>query len=257
MRVVSAGGSVTEWIMEIDPQSNIVGVDLSSVYPASIASIPKIGYHRTLSLEGILSLKPDLFIASDEAGPPNVIQQIQDAKIRTLILKSERSEEAMIHNIKLLSVAFGKIERGIELEQKTRQNWKSFEEEKKKIAKSPSKALFLFSRGSGGFQAAGKGTIGDKVLQQVNANNPLSTYPGYLPLTTEGLMTVKPDCFIVSAQALQALGGQEAFWKIPGVQYTPAAQTKSLIALDELAMMGFGPRLPQTLHQLLKQLYGI
>jgi iron complex transport system substrate-binding protein len=53
---------------------NLVGVDYSSTYPPEIKQVPTIGYHRALSAEGILSLKPTLIIHDNNIGPDNMTQ---------------------------------------------------------------------------------------------------------------------------------------------------------------------------------------
>ena len=43
--------------------------------------LPKIGYQRALSAEGILSLRPTVVIGTTEAGPPTVIEQLRAAGV--------------------------------------------------------------------------------------------------------------------------------------------------------------------------------
>ena len=83
-RIVSLNGDVTETIFALGLGGNLVGVDTSAPYPARrVARLPKIGYQRTLSAEGILSLRPTVVIGTAEAGPPEVIQQLRSAGVRS------------------------------------------------------------------------------------------------------------------------------------------------------------------------------
>ncbi|GAL28065.1 periplasmic hemin-binding protein [Vibrio variabilis] len=50
-KIVSAGASVTELIYALGAQSQLVGVDVTSVTPKE-SPLPKVGYHRALSAEG-------------------------------------------------------------------------------------------------------------------------------------------------------------------------------------------------------------
>ena len=76
-RVITIGGSLTEIVYALDSQALLVGSDTTSYYPEAAEELPKVGYQRTLSAEGILSLDPDLVIVTEEAGPPAVLKQLQ------------------------------------------------------------------------------------------------------------------------------------------------------------------------------------
>lgn len=45
-----------------------------------------MSYQRALSAEGVLSLHPDMLLASADAGPPSVLQQIAAAGVRVIRL---------------------------------------------------------------------------------------------------------------------------------------------------------------------------
>ena len=80
-RIVVAGADVTEIVFALDAQDHLVGVDQTSTWPPQAQDLPRIGYVRCLSAEGILSLDPDLLIAAHDAGPDLVLQQLQRAGV--------------------------------------------------------------------------------------------------------------------------------------------------------------------------------
>ena len=55
-RVVSVGGAITELVYALGAEASLVGVDTTSIYPAAAKALPSVGYQRTLSAEGVLSL---------------------------------------------------------------------------------------------------------------------------------------------------------------------------------------------------------
>ena len=57
-RLVSLSKQYSEIIYALGAQKDLVAVDLSSTYPPEIKSLPTVGYHRALSAEGILSVRP-------------------------------------------------------------------------------------------------------------------------------------------------------------------------------------------------------
>lgn len=42
-------------------------------------NLPKFGYQRQLNAEGILSLRPSAIAGTEEAGPPEVIEQLRSS----------------------------------------------------------------------------------------------------------------------------------------------------------------------------------
>ena len=74
--------------------SQIVGVSTQSVF-TSQAKITDVGpYHRP-SLERILSLHPDLVVATVDGNPKTLVDQLRRNSISTLVLKSESLEDVL------------------------------------------------------------------------------------------------------------------------------------------------------------------
>src|SRR3954468_13039932 len=88
-RIIVIGQEYNEIIWDLGAEKDIVGVDLSSTYPPAVKKARTVGYHRALSAEGLLSLKPTLIIHDGSVGPPQVMQQIQSLKIPTLTFKAK------------------------------------------------------------------------------------------------------------------------------------------------------------------------
>src|SRR6185312_17205085 len=57
-RVVSVSKQINEYLYDIHAESILVGRDLTSIYPPQITKLTSVGYHRALSAEGIISLRP-------------------------------------------------------------------------------------------------------------------------------------------------------------------------------------------------------
>src|SRR3954469_9189268 len=77
IRIVCLSKHLTEMVFALGKGHNVVAVDLSSTYPDSAKLLPTVGYHRMLSAEGIISMKPDLVMHSNDIGPENVIPQLE------------------------------------------------------------------------------------------------------------------------------------------------------------------------------------
>src|SRR3546814_10289387 len=75
--VVSLGGTVTEIVYDLGEGDRLVADDLSSLYPKEATLLPRVGYYRAVPLECVLSLRPDLLLASENAGPHSVLDRIR------------------------------------------------------------------------------------------------------------------------------------------------------------------------------------
>jgi iron complex transport system substrate-binding protein len=69
--------------------------------------LPSIGYQRQLSAEGILSLRPDVLVGTEEMGPPPVLAQIRKAGVRVELFSSKAELPAVDENLKHLGQLLG------------------------------------------------------------------------------------------------------------------------------------------------------
>lgn len=108
-RVVSIGGDVTQIIYALDAQQQLVARDSTSLRPALATRLPDVGYMRQLNAEGILALKPTLVIASAQAKPSLVLQQIAQAGVRVVTVSGENSLQAIPQKKSSLSARLSAI----------------------------------------------------------------------------------------------------------------------------------------------------
>jgi iron complex transport system substrate-binding protein len=80
--------------------------------------------------------------------------------------------------------------------------------------------------------------------------NAVTGYEGYKPLTPEAVIAAAPDVLLLPARGLDSVGGIDGLLKAPGVALTPAGQGRRIVTMDDLYLLGFGPRLGQAVHDL-------
>src|SRR5579884_3507925 len=80
-RVVCVSKQINEFLYDIHAESVLVGRDLTSIYPPQITSLTSVGYHRALSAEGIISLRPTLLLTDGNFGPAAVAAQVHEVGI--------------------------------------------------------------------------------------------------------------------------------------------------------------------------------
>jgi iron complex transport system substrate-binding protein len=110
----------------------------------------------------------------------------------------------------------------------------------------------LMSR-TGAPEGAGKNTSADAMMSLAGMSNVLAKQQGYKPLSQESLAALRPDVIITTTRSVESLGGIDKLLASPGLSQSPAAKQKRVLVMDDLLLLGFGPRLPEALTEL-KQL---
>ncbi|MCY4603408.1 MAG: hemin ABC transporter substrate-binding protein [Gemmatimonadetes bacterium] len=255
-RIVSLGGTITETVFALGAGERVVGVDASSSFPETVNQLPKVAYHRRLSAEGVLSLRPTLVIATTEAGPPEAIQQLKSAGVTVLVLPHEPTVENAIAKIERIAAALDIQARGAALIQALKEELNQVQSSIPQNA-AQAKILFLYARGQGTLMVAGQDTSADTMIGLAGATNAVQGYNGYKPLTSEAAVAAAPDLILLMDSGLESIGGAQGLWQLPGLALTPAGQQGRVLSMDGLLLLGFGPRLGQAVLALNQALYDV
>jgi iron complex transport system substrate-binding protein len=256
---VSIGGALTETLYALGAQGDLVGADTTSLFPDAARQLPSVGYARALSAEGVLSLRPTLVVASQEAGPPAVLRQIEAARVPLALLDADHRFEGVVARSQRLAALCGRVEAGRVLAAELTQRWAQTQDQVARHAaggKPAPRVLFVLSHSMTQVRVSGSGTAADAMLRYAGSVNVLAGVDGYKPLTPEAAIAAAPDVILATEQGLQAAGGIDGLLKAPGLAQTPAGRARRVVALEALLLLGFGPRLPQAVATLADTLHG-
>jgi iron complex transport system substrate-binding protein len=247
-RIVAVGGSVTEVIYALGGEKNLVATDSTSLFPAAARATPKVGYMRTLSAEGVLSLRPSVVITTTAAGPEAALRQIADAGVAVLVLSDDYSFDAVVAKIEGIGRALGLDKAAADLVAKVRADMADVTA---RISQSKTKprALSFLTFGQGGApQAAGRMTAADGIIRLAGGVNVFDAWSGYKPMTPEATVAAAPEVIVIGTQTVEAVGGIDNVLADPALALTPAAKQKRVASADALLLLGFGPRTPQAVR---------
>ena len=162
-RVVVIGGALAECVYALGAQDWLVGADTTCTYPAATASLPKVGYQRSLSTEGILSLRPSLVLASQEAGPPTVFTQLRDAGIRVVSVDGRNDVDTARCKLSVTGDALGVTSRAAPLLQQFDAQWQmTVAHVASRVGqRRPLRVLFILGHSGMQSMVAGKHTAAD------------------------------------------------------------------------------------------------
>lgn len=253
-RIVTIGGSITEIVYALGVQQRIVGLDTTSLYPDEARkSAPNVGYMRALSAEGILSLKPTSVIAIDGSGPPDALKLVTDAGVPLTFVRDEPSPGGVIAKIEAIGRLLGESERAAKLAEETRERFGLVDDMRAKISK-PARVLFVLSLQNGRPMVGGRGSAADAIIKLAGAVNAAGGVEGYKPMTDEAVIGAAPDVVLKMTNG-KLVGDADEMFALPSFAATPAAAKRALVGMDGLYLLGFGPRTPDAVRDLMAALY--
>ena len=106
-KVISVGPNITEMIYKLGAEDKLVGRTDYCDYPEEVASVESIGTLRTPDIQKIISLEPDLVIASTHFDEENA-KKLEDAGIPVIALYEEHDVTGVYTMIETLGTALNK-----------------------------------------------------------------------------------------------------------------------------------------------------
>jgi iron complex transport system substrate-binding protein len=249
LRIVSANGTLSEIISGLGLEKQLVGVDITSTYPASLDKVPKIGHNRSIAAEGIIALNPDVIVYTDQSMlSPSLIKQLNSSGKKVVEFKHEYTKEGAIKLIREVGAYFNAKPQAENLV-------RTLEADLAKITKptSPKKMLFIYARGTGTLMVSGTGTSLDRLFSLTGNKNAVQGFTEFKPLTAESLLAANPDVLVLFSSGLDSVEGEMGLLKVPGIANTNAGRNRKIIAMDGQLLTGFGPRLGKAALELAKR----
>ncbi|WP_409522760.1 heme/hemin ABC transporter substrate-binding protein [Nitrincola sp. MINF-07-Sa-05] len=235
MRIVSAGSTITELIIALGVESELVAVDsVSQVNDES--RISRLGYHRQLSSEGILSLTPDLLVGSSEAGPPQTIEILQAAGISTLLMPQALDVAGLKDN--LLQLA-NRLQRPQEAERILHEIDQQEAVLNRPIS-TPKSVIFLLMADERNMQIGGRNTLADSLITTAGGLNPAALQvEGYRPVTLEGVIQMQPDIILIGERRLGSEQNMDSLLqRYPLLRSMPHARQGQILTIDSTSLNG-------------------
>ncbi|WP_162937911.1 hemin ABC transporter substrate-binding protein [Kiloniella sp. EL199] len=252
-RIITLGGPVTELVYALEAGDKIVATDTTSEYPAEVLDLPKVGYIRQLSAEGLLSLKPDLIIALEGSGPTHVLETIQAAGIKVVEIPKLVNMASVATGIELIAAQTNQQALGKSLSTTISAQLKKQYTAVKDLPEKPS-VLFLLNTGHGGPMTAGGDTAIDTIITYAGAKNIAADLQSFKPLASEYILGNNPDYILMSKKSLEISGGVEALVKDPLLGKLSAIQNGRIVTLDGTLLFGLGPRTIDAVETLSSQI---
>jgi iron complex transport system substrate-binding protein len=256
-RVVSVSKQINEFMYDIGAQDNIVARDLTSVYPPAIKQLPSVGYHRALSAEGIISMKPTLFLTDGNVGPDAVLDQLKKVGIPMLVIKPGATLDSAQMLMAALGEKFGRQQAADSVINAWKLGMDSVWQDTTRWAAQPRPRVLVMHFGQivNNYLAVGPGGAAGKMLDWAGGKNAVDSGGRMTRLTPELIAKIAPDVIIATDVGFDRVGSADKFATLPGVNLTPAAKSHRIYRIDETELLYFGPRTPATIRKLAAMLH--
>jgi iron complex transport system substrate-binding protein len=255
-KIITLNATTTEIVYALGKGDLIVAVDNSANFPEAATKLTRLGHPYRPSVEGMVSLKPELIIATEDTLPEASREQLRTAKIQVLVLETSYKDglDGLKRRISLIGDALDAKEQALKLNNDIDNTAKALAEKVAKLDKKK-KVFFLYAHGQSKGFIYGRDTGSHQLIELAGATNAADFTTGTKPLTAEAMVQASPEAIIMLGRGLTAVGGLDNALTMPGVPLTPAGRDKKVFQVDD-SIRWIGPRFIQFADQLFEQLYG-
>ena len=256
-RLVAIGGAVTEIVYALGEEKRLIARDSTSIFPEEAMKLPDVGYMRRLSPEGVIAMNPTSILAIEGSGPPDALAVLKSAGIPFVTVPEGYDRPAILRKIETVGAVLGVPDKAAALAESVSRDLDAAvadtstrpEDERKRV-------LFILSFQNGRIMAAGAHTAADGILDLAGVTNATEgAFEGYKPMSDEAIIEAKPDVLMVMTNGGPLDSPDEELLAHPAIALTPAGQSKSVLRMNSLHLLGFGPRTASAIRELNAAVY--
>lgn len=240
--MVALAPNLTEIVFSLEAGNTLVGVSSHSDYPPQARSLPVVG-GLTPDLERIVSLRPDLVLATTEGNSPSTVA-ILERKGIPVLTTSAPDLRGVIRSIRLIADRLGVAARGRSLADSLGRRLEAVET--RSASSRRVRAILLVWPSPA--QAAGSGTFGGDLLREAGGANCVGR-PGWPVVSSEFLVRSTCRAVVYPAESSSREIFHEAFRSGP-LSRMPAVREGRMIAIDGDLLTRPGPRSFDALEEL-------
>lgn len=254
-RIVCVSKQINEIIYALGVQKYLVGVDETSVYPPEIKQLPTVGYHRMLSAEGIISLKPTEVFHDGNVGPPAVLEQLKKVGVPIREFSSVPDIDSTKDLIRQLAKEFDVTAKGEELCAQLDAGMKHADSVVATYTTHPKVLLVHFGKAANQYFIVGTKGFPNFMITEAGGINAADT-SNFKMLSSEVIVKEQPDVILATDFGFDQQGGSvEKFMGLPGIALTPAGKNHHIYRVNEHDIFYTGPRTGQVVEDLAKLIH--
>ena len=237
-RIVSLAPGITEILYALDLADKIVGVTSFCNWPPSALKKQRIGGFINPSIEQIVSLKPDLIIATADGNRPDTVRQLERIGLPVYVTNPSDTN-GILRSISHLGEITARKNAAAKLVRQLQKRLSNIESQ----IRHKSKPRVFFQIGLEPLITIGGKTLIDEVIARAGGRNIASSdtarYPRYSP---EGIMAGSPDIILFAPMASdKEFIAVNKFWRqFEGI---PAVKNKRIYPINTDLISRASPRI--------------
>lgn len=246
-RVVSLAPSNTEIVFALKAQDKLVGVTTYCDYPEEAKSKEKVGDFANPNVEKIISLKPEVVLATGGI-QKGVVERLEKAGIKVFVVDPKNFEQLFV-DIEKVGEILGLKKKAEELTQSMRKKVKEIEERTKDLPK-PKVFFEIYSQP---LMTAGEKTFIDDMIRISGGTNiGASAGEGFPQFSEEQLLKENPDVYIA---VKGSMNNPADIKKRAGYKALKAVKEGRVYVVDDNLVTRPGPRLVEGLMEVAKAIH--
>ncbi|QHJ13819.1 Hemin-binding periplasmic protein HmuT [Paraglaciecola mesophila] len=255
MRIIASGGSITEVIYALGKAQNIVATDSTSMFPKAAAALPKLGYFRQLSTEGVLRFQPTHLLGAQATGPDTLAGQLAAAGVEVHIFDEQRDLHGLQHMISEIGRLLNAKDEARTLNTHIGQQVTELKSEAQARAQNqqPISALFVMSDSDRGLTVAGGNTVPQALFDDAGLVNVARNLPDYKVMDNESILAANPDIIFVASHRAKEPNALARLCQHPALKATNAGRNCVISTMESSSALGLSPRYPDALKRIIQQ----
>jgi iron complex transport system substrate-binding protein len=243
-RLVSLSKQYSEIIYALGAEKDLIAVDLSSTYPPQIKSLPTVGYHRALSAEGIISVKPTTILHDNNVGPEHVMRQLEQLKIPMKVFDAKGEDIASAKQLVTeMGEYFHQQARARALNDKLDADMAKAAQAAAASTNKPRVMVIHFGRAMNVYLTMTRTSVAGRMIEWAGGEMAVKGERGMVQLSPEVVAQADPDVLLLTDFGYDRLGTKDAVaGALPGVATTRAVRSGRVYRVEEHDLVYIGPR---------------
>jgi len=244
-RIVSLAPGITETLYALSLDDQIAGVTTFCDWPAAARTKPRIGGFTNPSIEKIVSLKPDLIIATADGNRKDTVLQLERLGLPVYVTNPSDTHGILRSILHIGEITNREKDAGI-LVEKLQKRLKNITVQ----IRRKSKPRVFFQIGLEPVVTAGKGTLINEVIERAGgvniAGHDIARYPRY---SAEGIMGASPEIILFAPMVNdKEFTMVKSFWqKFEGI---PAVKNNKIYPIKTDLISRASPRIVDAIEKM-------
>lgn len=253
-RIVSLAPNLTEMLFAMGLGDKVVGVSSASDFPPAVKNLPKVGQFTAVSVEKIVSLRPDIVIATMDGNSQTDVEKLRSLNVEVFCI-FPNSVAGLLDSINQLGMVLSCKRQAEKLVQNMQLAIGSVSSKARTLAKSKPKPKVLIALDLNPLVSASGQTFLGELVELAGGNNVVGgSSIRYPRLNLESIVALAPEVILVTGHGCEKALLKEV-QEIKKWRGVPAVVNGRVYLLDPDLVTRPGPRIAGGLALIHERLY--